>query len=79
MWLGSPGWHEHGSGERSLFDLTFYLIITVTLLAIVSGVIIDSFGALRDRDTAVRAAGGLIASTASHVCGCVWLSRCVPI
>ena len=38
-----------------MFDLSFYLVIPVTLLAIVSGVIIDSFGALRDRALAVSA------------------------
>lgn len=47
-------WRDDGVASRSAFDLSFYLVITVTLLSIVSGVIIDSFGALRDRDNAVR-------------------------
>ena len=53
----ATAWRDDGVTSRSVFDLSFYLVITVTLLSIVSGVIIDSFGALRDRDNAVGVTG----------------------
>ncbi|KAI6657509.1 Ryanodine receptor 44F-like X1 [Oopsacas minuta] len=40
---------------RFLFDMSFFFIVIVFLLAIIQGLIIDAFGELRDREEGVRA------------------------
>ena len=37
------------TGARLLFDVSYWIVIVVMLLSIVSGIIIDTFGQLRDR------------------------------
>ncbi|XP_071832667.1 ryanodine receptor 2-like isoform X4 [Apostichopus japonicus] len=40
--------------ERILFDITFFFFVIVILLAIIQGLIIDSFGELRDQQEQVK-------------------------
>ena len=40
---------------RFVFDMSFFFIVIVFLLAIIQGLIIDAFGELRDREEGVRA------------------------
>jgi hypothetical protein len=40
--------------ERVFFDLIYFLVCVIIMLAIVSGIIIDAFGASRDEQTAVK-------------------------
>eukprot|EP01119_Soliformovum_irregulare_P012939 TRINITY_DN3395_c0_g1_i4.p1 TRINITY_DN3395_c0_g1~~TRINITY_DN3395_c0_g1_i4.p1 ORF type:complete len:2391 (-),score=507.24 TRINITY_DN3395_c0_g1_i4:2163-8903(-) len=39
---------------RFIYDLSFFLVLTVILTAIISGIIIDAFGEIRDKHTAAR-------------------------
>mmetsp|Transcript_31441 Transcript_31441/g.67913 ORF Transcript_31441/g.67913 Transcript_31441/m.67913 type:complete len:204 (+) Transcript_31441:1248-1859(+) len=44
-------WSDPAELLKILWDLSFYILVVIVLLALVAGIIIDSFGALRDEST----------------------------
>uniref|UniRef100_A0A7S3GF30 Ion transport domain-containing protein n=1 Tax=Palpitomonas bilix TaxID=652834 RepID=A0A7S3GF30_9EUKA len=45
---GPPVWYEPTNFSQFIFDSTYYIFVIVILLAIISGIIIDSFAAQRE-------------------------------
>ena len=53
--IAPPNTNDSFVLPRFFFDMSFFFIVIVFLLAIIQGLIIDAFGELRDREEGVRA------------------------
>lgn len=66
---------SHRTPDSQVFDDAFFVLISVVMLSIVAGIIIDAFGASRDQKNFVN----IDQKNKCFVCGCVVSHSCPTV